>query len=138
MFDNLVEYRLTVTISDNVLIGYKSCAMAERWKTKTMTTTTSLWTWGGAYFGRREGDELWTHDGRHVGRFRGDEIYGQDGQYLGELKSGKLVTKASKLGRSGPRFSPRASRVGHVPYVGHVGTILYAGYEDFPAPDAFR
>jgi hypothetical protein len=32
----------------------------------------------------------------------------------------------------------RASRVGHVPYIGHVGTVMYVGYEDFPAPETFR
>jgi len=31
-----------------------------------------LWTWGGASFGYKDGDDLWTHDGRHVGRFHGD------------------------------------------------------------------
>jgi hypothetical protein len=94
-----------------------------------------LHTWGGAYFGRRDGDDLWTHDGRHVGRFRGDEVFDSSGRYLGELKDGKLITKTSKKSRSGPSFSPHASRVGHVPSVGHVGSVMIAGYEDFPGPD---
>jgi hypothetical protein len=38
---------------------------------------TNLWTWGGTYFGHRDGDDLWTHSGRHVGRFHGDELYGR-------------------------------------------------------------
>jgi len=95
----------------------------------------NLHTWGGTYFGTRDGDDLWTHDGRHVGRFRGDEVFDSSGRYLGELKSGKLITNNSKTCRSGPSFSPYASRVGHVPSVGHVGTVMIAGYEDFPAPD---
>ena len=36
--------------------------------------STNLWTWGGTYFGSREGDGLWTHSGRHVGHFIGDEV----------------------------------------------------------------
>ena len=65
-----------------------------------------LYTWGGTYFGKREGDELWTHDGRHVGRFREDEVYDSSEHYLGELKNGKLITKSSKSSKSGPPFSP--------------------------------
>jgi hypothetical protein len=99
---------------------------------------TNLWTWGGKYFGSREGDDLWTHFGRHIGRFEGDEVFGPDGRYLGEIKSGKLITRSSSKRRRIGRFVPHARRGGHVPYVNHVGTVMYAGYEDFPAPDTFK
>ena len=95
----------------------------------------SLYTWGGKYFGKRNGDNLWTHDGCYVGRFSGDEVFDSSGQYLGELKNGKLITNTSKKSKSVPSFSPYADRVGHVPSVDHVGSIMLVGYEDFPRPD---
>ena len=97
----------------------------------------TLYTWGGTYFGVREGDSLFTQQGVEAGRFEGDEIYGADGGYLGEVKSGKLIRKLSKTSRRRSTFSPRR-RVGHVGYVGHVGTVMYVGYEDFPLPDSFK
>jgi len=51
---------------------------------------TDLWTWGGTYFGHREGDELWTYDGRLVGRFVGDEFLGLMDAIL--AKSGRATT----------------------------------------------
>ena len=66
----------------------------------------NLYTWGGTYFGTRDGDDLWTHDGRHVGRFCGDEVFDSSGRYLGELRNGKLITNTSKKSRSGPSFPP--------------------------------
>jgi hypothetical protein len=99
---------------------------------------THLWTWGGKYFGYRDGNDLWTHSGSHVGRFDGDEVYGPDGRYLGEIKSGKLISRLSSQNRRRGGFAPYASHVGHVPYVDHVGTVMYAGYEDFPSPDSFK
>ncbi len=99
----------------------------------------ALWTWGGTFFGHRDGDELWTHDGLHVGRFHDDEVYGPDGRYLGEIKSeNRLITCLSKKSRRKGRFTPYASRVGSVPYVGYVGYAMYAGYEDFPPPEEFK
>ena len=98
--------------------------------------TTDLWTWGGTYFGRREGDDLWTHDGRHVGRFSGDEVYAPNGHYLGELRSNKLITRQSKSSQRRGSFAAQGSRVGHVPYADHVGRVMLLGYEDFPAPGA--
>jgi hypothetical protein len=95
----------------------------------------NLYTYGGKFFGNRDGDNLWTHDGRHVGRFRGDDVYDKQGRYLGEIKSGKLITNRSKAGRSSSSFTPHAGRVGFVPSVGHVGSVLPVGYEDFPGPD---
>jgi hypothetical protein len=99
--------------------------------------TTNLWTWGGTYFGYRDGDDLWTHNGRHVGRFYGDEVYASDGRYLGELKNGKLIKRSTARSHRRAGFHPHAPRVGRVPYVDHVGTIMYVGYEDFPGPENF-
>lgn len=93
----------------------------------------SLWTWGGTYFGRRDGDSLFTLHGVEAGRFRGEEIYGADGCYIGELKNGKLITKTSKSSKRRATFNPK-QRIGHVGHVGHVGTVMYAGYEEFSAP----
>jgi len=93
---------------------------------------TQLWTWGGRYFGYREGDDLWHHEGNHVGQFEGDEIFSADGRYLGEVRSGnRLIVNCSKKGRIGRSFSSRLSRVAVVPYVDYVGNIMVAGYEDF-------
>jgi hypothetical protein len=97
----------------------------------------SLWTWGGTYFGKRDGDSLFTLNGVEAGRFHGDEIYGASGTYLGELKNGKLITNLSKRSKQRSPFSPRY-RGGHVAYVGHVGTVMYVGYEDFPDPETFH
>ena len=96
-----------------------------------------LWTWDGTSFGYRDGDSLFTHTGVEAGRFHGDEIYGADGAYLGELKSGKLITNLSKKTKQKSIFLPR-HRGGIVDRVGHVGTVMYAGYEDFLSPDDFR
>lgn len=73
---------------------------------------TSVWTWGGTYFGSLDGDDLWTHDGKHVGKLRGEEIFGQDGQYLGEIKNDdRLIANLSKKSLHGPSFMPYANRV---------------------------
>ena len=97
----------------------------------------ALWTWGGTFFGHRDGDELWTHNGRHIGHFHGDEVYAHDGRYLGEIRSNnRLITCLSKTSWRKGAFAPYANRVGVVPYVGYVGFVMYAGYEDFPSPEA--
>lgn len=99
----------------------------------------ALWTWGGIFFGHRDGDNLWTFDGRHVGRFNGDEVYGPDGRYLGELKNGnRLIISLSKKSRKHGVFSPHANRMGFVPFVDYVGYVMYMGYDDFPSPDVIR
>lgn len=95
-----------------------------------------LWTWGGTFFGYRDGDSLWTHDGRHVGQFHDDEVHGLDGRYLGEVKNNnRLITCLGKKSRRRGGFAPYANRVSIVPYVGYVGYVMYAGYEDFPSPE---
>jgi hypothetical protein len=97
----------------------------------------SLYTWGGKYFGKRDGDSLFTLHGVEAGRFHGDEVFGSDGRYLGEVKNGKLISRKSRSSACKGSFSPR-SRVGHVGSIGSVGTVMVAGYEDFPDPDSFR
>ena len=97
-----------------------------------------LWTWGGTYFGYRDGDNLWTHDGRHVGRFYDDEIYSVDGAYLGELRNeNRLITHLGKKHWIKSPFVPYVNRVGIVPFVVYVGYVMFVGYEDFPSPDKF-
>ncbi len=97
-----------------------------------------LWTWGGVWFGYREGRELWTHDGRHVGRFVADVVYGPFGRYLGEMRGGRLITRrASKASR----VNAFVAQAPHVATLGHVDLIalpLLAGYEDFPCAKDLR
>src|ERR1700730_906464 len=91
--------------------------------------TDDLWTWGGAYFGYREGDDLWTHTGQHVGHFHGDEVYGLDGRYLGEIMSdNRLITNDAKSSQRESSFTPYANRAARVPYVNYVGRDI----ETFP------
>lgn len=98
-----------------------------------------LWTWSGACFGYRDDDDLWTYDGRHVGRFHGDEIYGRDGRYLGELRNqNRLITHRSKAGWRKPGFGTLGRRGSYARYASYAGYAMCAGYEDFPAPAAFR
>ncbi len=85
----------------------------------------------------REGDALFTLHGVEAGRFDGDEIYGADGAYLGELMNGKLITNQSKMSSRSGSFSPR-HRMGLVGNGGRVGTMIHAGYEDFPDPESFQ
>jgi len=95
-----------------------------------------LWTWGGKFFGYREGYSLWTHDGRHVGQFQAEEVYGPNGKYLGEIKSdNRLITCQGKKSWRRGGFMLYANRVGIVPYVNYVGYVMYAGFEDFPSPE---
>jgi hypothetical protein len=95
-----------------------------------------LWTWGGKTFGFRDGDELWAKDGRHVGRFHGDEVYAPDGLYLGEVLQGRLITKRRKKGHRKGSFTPMTSRAGRTGKVDRVGSVMLAGYEDFPTAPA--
>ncbi|MPW23697.1 hypothetical protein GCT13_45130 [Paraburkholderia sp. CNPSo 3157] len=97
-----------------------------------------LWTWGGTSFGYREGDDLWTHDGRHVGRFTGQEVYAPNGVYLGELiGTDRLITCQVKRGRRQAGFTPFAPRTACTA-PGALGYAMYAGHEDFPAPESLR
>lgn len=94
-----------------------------------------MYTWGGRSFGYKDGGNLWTYSGKHVGRFHDDEVYGPDGRYLGELKNGKLISRTSRKSRRKSRFTPRMNRMGRVKTVNHVGSVMLAGYEDFPMID---
>lgn len=98
-----------------------------------------FWTWGGNYFGYRDGDDLRTHYGVHVGKFYGEEIYGSDGYYLGEIKNEKrLITKVNKKSRKKSGFNPRAKKAGLSKYSDYTGYTMYLGSEDFPVPEQFR
>jgi hypothetical protein len=95
-----------------------------------------LWTWSGKCFGYRDEENLWTYNGRHVGQFAGDEVYGADGFYLGELRNGtRLITDQSKRNARNSPFMRRRPRGGYAAYVGYPSYAMFAGYEDFPAPD---
>lgn len=96
-----------------------------------------MFTWGGRSFGYKDGENLWTYSGKHVGKFHDDEIYGPDGRYLGELKNSKLISKTSRKSRRKSRFTPRMKRMGRMKTVDHIGSVMLAGYEDFPVIDGF-
>lgn len=97
----------------------------------------AIWTHGGKFFGYRHGNSLFTYQGLEVGRFDGDVIYGRDGRYLGEVMGGRLISHRGKGSWRGYSFSP--SRIGGATkYANYVGYVMYAGYEDFPAPEEFR
>jgi hypothetical protein len=96
-----------------------------------------LYTWGGTYFGQRQGDSLITLHGVEAGQFHGDEIYGSNGQYLGELKDGRLITRTEKGSLSRGGFMP-SSHGREAGYTGYGGWAMLNGYEDFPGPDSFR
>lgn len=91
-----------------------------------------LWTWGGKFFGYRDGDCLWTQQGNHVGRFDGNNIYDADGHYIGEVMDNeRLIYDLSKSNQSSYGFNPFMNRVSIVPYVDYVGNVMYLGYKDF-------
>ncbi len=93
-----------------------------------------LWTWGGKFFGYRQGDLLYTAHGQCVGQFSGDEVYGTDGRYLGELRRDRLITNISKRGWSGPA-APNVHGGAIGGFVDYVGYVMYLGHEDFPSFD---
>ena len=96
-----------------------------------------VWTWGGTYFGYINGDMLFTHHGAQAGRIDGDDIYGSDGRYLGEIRNdNRLITNLSKQSYAGGGFLP-AMGGAVAQYANYVGYAMYAGYEDFPAPETF-
>jgi len=99
--------------------------------------TTHLWTWDGAYFGYRDGDDLWTHGGVLAGRFHGNEVYAIDGHYLGEVTDDRLLSDVNKSGR---RQAPTAPR--HGAAVGAHGPLgnrgMPGGFKAFPKPESFH
>ena len=94
-----------------------------------------LYTWGGRFFGYRDGDNLWTYTGTHAGRFREDEVYGPDGFYLGEMRNERLITRISKRPKRMGIFSPRARRASRARRADRVGRVMPVGYVDFPVID---
>lgn len=99
---------------------------------------THVWTWGGKYFGFREGDDLWTHTGIHVGRFNAEDVCDKTGSYLGEVMNGnRLIVNLSKKSMRYSSFSPWARRAGLVKFTDYVGYAMYVGHEDFPPPERF-
>lgn len=97
-----------------------------------------VWTWSGKYFGYFEDEYLFTHDGKHVGRRDGVDIYDQQGYYLGEVDGDRLITNTSKLNLRSVGFIRSINRIPQVRMVNYVGNVMYAGYQDFPAPKTFR
>jgi 4-fold beta flower protein len=98
-----------------------------------------LWTWGGACFGYREGDDLYTYDGRHVGHFVEKVVYGRNGLYLGEIRGrNRLVRKRANASWKQPSFNPRPRRPGQPRYVAYSGYPLDVGDDDFPPPESFH
>jgi len=53
-----------------------------------------------------------------AGSVQGQRVYGPDGSHSGS-------------------FAPAGNRIGHVVSVDRVGTVMLAGYEDFPGPEEF-
>ncbi len=92
-----------------------------------------LWTWGGKFFGYKDGLDLWTYTGQHVGKFYVNEVYAEDGQYLGELLYGRLITNVRKKKYRRGSFIPYKKRYFTFYNVEHVGRTLVKGYEDFPS-----
>ena len=95
-----------------------------------------LWTWEGACFGYRDGDDLWTRDGRHAGRFHGEEVFAPTGAYLGEVHDGRLITRSAKVGRREAAFMPRDRAPARAPHLVYAPYAMPEGYQSFPGPDA--
>ena len=92
----------------------------------------SLFTWSGRYFGYKDGDDLWAYTGKYVGKFHDDEVYSPEGRYLGELRNGKLIARKSEKSKRMGGFMPHMNRIGRMKLMNHVGSVMIAGYEDFP------
>lgn len=95
------------------------------------------WTWSGLCFGYWIESDLWTYGGKHIGRRLGNAIYGPNGRYVGELMgNGRLITNKTKAGDLGPVFVPTLARDHQKRPPDDAGHERYAGYDDFPHPDA--
>jgi len=116
-------------IGGTLTIGADGTAKTEQ------ASPSDLWTWGGDYFGFRDGVNLWTYDGRHVGRFRRDEVFRKDGSYMGDLMHGRLVIEWHKTGRRASSFSPSDNRGGHRHFSEREPFDMLDGFKDFPTPD---
>lgn len=91
-----------------------------------------LWTWGGKFFGYKDGLDLWTYTGKHVGKFYVNEVYGENGQYLGELLYGRLIISVKKKNYVRGPFIPYRKRYYTSYYVDHVRRPMLKSHEDFP------
>jgi hypothetical protein len=95
-----------------------------------------LWTWSGASFGYRDGDDLWTHDGRYVGCIHDEQIYHPEGRYLGELMDGnRLITAKSRRRARRAKFAARPPRTRSPRRNRLPGYSMPTGFEDFPLPE---
>jgi hypothetical protein len=97
-----------------------------------------FWNWGVECFGYRDGDRLFTYFGKEIGTFDGEEDYGSNGRNLGEVMNdnGPITSRSKKSWVRGS-FRPRAGG-SYARYANYVGNLMYAGNEDFAAPDSFR
>ncbi|MCZ6538549.1 MAG: response regulator [Chloroflexi bacterium] len=99
-------------------------------------STADLWTWGGEYFGFRDGENLWTNEGRHVGRVRrNDEVFRPNGAYMGDLIQGRLIVDWRKTARRASSFTPSDDRGGHTGFANREPLDMLIGFKDFPGPD---
>lgn len=97
-------------------------------------TPDDLWTWGGEYFGFRDGAELWTYEGIHVGRFRREtEIFRSDGLYMGDLMDGRLIVDWHKTARRASSFTPFERRSGRDKFADREPIDMQIGFKDFPS-----
>ncbi|MBT3995670.1 MAG: response regulator [Chloroflexi bacterium] len=93
-----------------------------------------LWTWGGEYFGFRDGADLWTFEGKHVGRIRrGTEIYRTDGRYMGDVVDGRLIVDWHKTARRASSFTPSGDRSVNRTFGDREPFDMQIGFKDFPS-----
>lgn len=91
----------------------------------------NYWAWGGKYIGHRSGDCLYSSHGEPLGRFSGNEIYDFDGKYIGEIKNeNRLIVDTSKRSKRASVSSKPCNSIGSS-YADYVGSLMYAGYDDF-------
>jgi len=97
-------------------------------------TENDLWTWGGEYFGFRDGSELWTFEGKYAGRFRREvEIYRPDGLYMGDVVDGRLIVDWHKTARRGSSFTPSGDRSVNKTFGDRESLDMQIGFKDFPS-----
>lgn len=128
-----------LTVLDSEPGGALQTFSAESSETPQLTQqkyTVELWTWAGAHFGFRDGDDLWTYDGRHVGKFgEDDEIFRANGAYMGSLLEDRLIVEWQKTARQANPFTPLDHRDGHRRLRSRGAFDWIAGFKDFPELD---
>jgi hypothetical protein len=96
-----------------------------------------LWTWGGTFFGYEDRGDLYTHDGRHVGRFnKAGNVFSPDGYYLGQVMQDRLISSNANDNLRAGAFTPYGKRGVIAPHANFAGYAMYAGFRDFPSPEA--